>query len=586
MTEESVQRRLAAILAADVVAYSRLMEADEAGTLNRLKSLQRELFAPTTAEFGGRIFKFTGDGALAEFGSATNAVNSAVAIQQALADRNSELPQDQRIELRIGISLGDVIVEGGDLYGNGVNVAARMEGLAEAGGICISSNVHEHVRSAPGIAFTDLGNQQVKNISQPVRAYKIDLEEIEEQRPTERVAPTVSDKPSIAVLPFDNMSRDPEQEYFADGMAEDIITALSRFRWFYVVARHSSFIYKNQSIDVRQIGKELGVRYVLEGSVRKGGNRIRITAQMIDTETGNHLWAERYDGSLEEVFDLQDRITEGVVGAIEPSINFAEIERTRRKRPDSLDAYDFYLRALPHVWINSTEEAEKALSLLNEAIRLEPDYASAHGLAAATCWHKYSRGGFDPEVKQDAIGHCRAVIESKTDDANALAFTGFIYASLGSDKETALAAVDKAITLNPNGARTHTNRAAAHMIFGNYDTAIESAERAIRLNPLDPMRFGPEGTLCIIHYCTDNYTEAVEAAERSLQSNSKFAPAHAILAAIYVRLGRLAEAEEVAQSLLKYEPQFRAGAYELAPLGLPERMEALTSDLITAGLPE
>ncbi|MCZ6860504.1 MAG: tetratricopeptide repeat protein, partial [Alphaproteobacteria bacterium] len=332
--------------------------------------------------------------------------------------------------------------------------------------------------------------------------------------------PPLPDKPSIAVLPFDNMSRDLDQAYFAEGMAEDIITALSRFHWFYVAARHSSFIYKNQNVDVRQVGKELGVRYVLEGSVRKGGDQLRINVQLVETANGNHLWANTFDGTLADVFDLQDQITEGVVGAVEPSVQKAEIERARRKRPDSLDAYDLYLQALPHAWVTTQEETEKALDLLDEALRIDPAYASAHGLATVCCLHLFLRGGMDPAVRDKAIRHCRAVIDSKTDDANALAFAGFIYATFASDKDGAFGAAERAIALNPNGARALTNSAMVHVIFGNYETAIEFANRAVQLNPLDPMRYGPECTLSFCYYHTGRFADAIEAAVRSIQSNS------------------------------------------------------------------
>ena len=312
MAEERIQRRLAAILAADLVGYSRLMEDDEAGTLNRLKELRRELFVPTTERFGGRIFKVTGDGALAEFPSAVDALNSAVSVQRALADRNARLPENQRIELRVGISLGDVIVEGDDLYGRGVNIAARMESLAEPGGICISGNVYEQVRGAVALTFDDLGEQKVKNITSPVYAYRVHLGSSGVTKPDRQqvsAPPPLSEKPSIAVLPFQNLSGDLDQEYFADGMVEDIITALSRIRWLFVIARNSSFTYKGRAVDVKQVGRELGVRYVLEGSVRKAANRVRITAQLINASTGSHIWAHHFDGGLDDIFDLQDQVT-------------------------------------------------------------------------------------------------------------------------------------------------------------------------------------------------------------------------------------------------------------------------------------
>src|SRR5271165_2974696 len=360
-------RRLAAILAADVAGYSRLMGADEEGTHERLKALRCELLDPKIAEHHGRIVKNTGDGMLVEFASVADAVRCAVAVQQAMPERNTGVGPDNRIELRIGINLGDVIVEGDDLYGDGVNVAARIEALADAGRVFVSNTVHEHVRDRLPFVFEDLGEQQVKNIARPVRVYRVRAtlthpaasapgsplsriagEGAERQRREagEGGALPLPDKPSIAVLPFVNMSGDPEQEYFADGMVEEIITALSRIRWLFVIARNSSFTYKGKAVDVKQVARDLGVRYVLEGSVRKGGNRVRITGQLIDTSTGAHIWADRFDGALDDIFELQDEVASGVVGAIEPRLRQSEIERAGRKPTESLDAYDLYLRAL------------------------------------------------------------------------------------------------------------------------------------------------------------------------------------------------------------------------------------------------
>jgi adenylate cyclase len=342
----SQTRRLAAILAADVAGYSRLMGADEEGTLERLKALRRELIDPMIAEHHGRIVKTTGDGLLVEFASVVDAVRCAVEVQQAMPERNAGLGADNRIELRIGINLGDVIVEGDDLYGDGVNIAARIEALADAGGVFVSNTVHDHVRDRLPFVFEDLGEQQVKNITRPVRVYRV-RDAAAAKSPSVPAQPVLPlpDKPSIAVLPFANMSGDPEQEYFADGMVEEIITALSRIRWLFVIARNSSFTYKGQAVDVKQVGRELGVRYVLEGSVRKAGGRVRITAQLIDAQSGTHLWADRFDGSLENVFDLQDQVAASVAGVIEPTLQAAEIRRAADRPTSDPTAYDLYLSA-------------------------------------------------------------------------------------------------------------------------------------------------------------------------------------------------------------------------------------------------
>jgi len=346
----SATRRLAAILATDVAGYSRLIGIDEEGTLDRLKAIRAELIDPMINEHRGRIVKTTGDGLLVEFGSVVDALRCATEWQRAMPHRHTGTPVDDRIEFRIGINVGDVVVEDSDIFGDGVNVAARLEALAKPGGICVSRVVRDQVRDKLDIEFDDRGEQRVKNIARAVRVFDVRFADATATPPPaspDRAMLALPDKPSIAVLPFQNMSGDPEQEYFADGMVEDSITALSRIRWLFVIARNSSFTYKGQAVDVKRVGRELGVRYVLEGSVRKAGQRVRISGQLIDTETGTHLWANRFDGSLEDVFDLQDELTMSVVGAIEPTLRKAEIERARRKRPESLDAYDFYLRALP-----------------------------------------------------------------------------------------------------------------------------------------------------------------------------------------------------------------------------------------------
>ncbi len=364
MGEARVERRLAAILAADVAGYSRLIGNDEEGTLAALKTCRRELIDPKIAEHRGRMVKTTGDGALVEFASAVDAVRCAVEVQRAMADRNAHLPDGRRIEFRIGINVGDIVSDEGDIFGDGVNVAARLESLAEPGGICMSSRVHEDVQGKLDISFEDAGEQQLKNISRPVRVFRVQLGKI-----AARAAAPSSKRPSIAVLPFQNMSGDPEQEYFADGMVDEIITGLSRIKWLSVVSRNSSYIYKNKPVSIKDLAEKLGVRYVLEGGVRKSGNRVRITAQLIDAETDVHLWAEQYDRQLEDVFALQDEITMCVVGAIEPSVRKAEIDRIKRQRPDTFTAYDLLLRSQQFVFAGMPAEAAKAIALLEEALK-------------------------------------------------------------------------------------------------------------------------------------------------------------------------------------------------------------------------
>jgi adenylate cyclase len=391
----AVQRRLAAILAADVAGYSRLMGEDEEGTLATLTSHLTELIEPCIAEHRGRVVKKTGDGLMAEFASVVDAVRCAVAFQEGMAERNGGTPEEGRMEFRIGVNLGDVIVQDDDVYGDGVNVAARLEGLAEPGGVVISGMVHEAVRAKLDFRFDDLGSREAKNIAEPVHAFSVGMAKAavstsEPEPPTLQPLPI---RPSIAVLPFDNMSGDPEQEYFADGMVEEIITGLACIRWLTVIARNSTFAYKGTAPDVRKVGEDLKVRYVLEGSVRKAGGRVRITAQLVEAETGGHLWADRFDGSLADLFELQDQITAGVVAAIEPSVRRAEIERAKRKRPDNLDAYGLYLRAFEHAYTFTPDGREAALSLLDAAIALDPGYAEAHGVAAWCLQQRYRWGG-------------------------------------------------------------------------------------------------------------------------------------------------------------------------------------------------
>jgi TolB-like protein/class 3 adenylate cyclase len=383
------KRKLAAILAADVVGYSRLMEADEEGTLGDLKACRSEIIEPSIACYQGRTIKLMGDGALVEFPSVVEALRCAVEVQTAMGERNTGIPQERRLLFRIGINLGDVIIDGDDSYGDGVNIAARLEGLAEPGSICVSATVHDHVGNKLPLTFIDIGEQTVKNIAKPVRVYRVGASRSAHLGANPRPSLPLPDKPSIAVLPFQNMSGDPDQEYFADGMVEEIITALSRFRPLFVIARNSSFAYKGRSPDIREVGRDLGVRYVLEGSVRKGMNRARITGQLIDTASGAHLWADRFDGDLKDVFDLQDQVTASVVGAIAPKLERAEIDRAKRKPTDNLDAYDYFLRGMAsfHVYAYANREGNVGLVRhFSRAIELDAEFATPYAMAAWCCF--------------------------------------------------------------------------------------------------------------------------------------------------------------------------------------------------------
>ena len=469
-------RKLVAILAADVVGYSRLAGSDEDRTLARLRALRSDLIDPTIAVHNGRVVKRTGDGSLVEFRSVVDAVRCAIEVQNGMVERNAGLPPERRIEFRIGIHVGDVVEESdGDLMGDGVNIAARLEGIAKPGAICLSEDAYRQVKARLDLAVSDFGPTKLKNIAEPVRVYSLEVSVpalVKHARQSEPAAREPSarlglpDKPSIAVLAFQNMSGDPEQEYFADGVVEEIITGLSRIKWLFVIARNSSFVYKGKPVDVRQVGSELGVRYVLEGSVRKAGNRVRITAQLLEAETGAHLWADKYDGKLEDVFDLQDQITEQVVGVVEPSLRRSEIERSRRKRPENLDAYDLYLRALPHMVSLMPADARIAEAFLEDALKLDPNYAAAHALIAWCHEICYIRGGRDEADKIAGLRHARTAIASGTDDATALAVAAFVMGYLSKDYKTAISVVERALSLNPSSAAAHYWGALIHASSG------------------------------------------------------------------------------------------------------------------------
>jgi adenylate cyclase len=488
MADERAQRRLAAIMAADVVGYSRLMQADEAGTLARLKNRRSEILKPAVERHRGRIVKFMGDGVLVEFASAVDAVECAVQLQQGMESANAGMPEDRRIRLRIGINLGDVIVEGGDLYGDGVNIASRIEALADSGSAVVSRTVYNHVRGKVNLGFDDLGEQQLKNIAEPVRVYRIQLGV--ESAAAAPVLP-LPDKPSIAVLPFQNLSGNPEQEYFADGIVEDIITALSRVRWFFVIARNSSFIYKGRTVDVKQVARDLGVRYVLEGSVRKAGGRVRITGQLIQAETGQHIWADRFDGEVADVFDLQDQVTTSVVAAIEPSLRQAEIDRASRKPTERLDAYDWYLRALPHFYALTREGVDEAVVLLNRAIAIDPHFALAKALASRCyAWRNPQGWAVAPEEeKATAVRLGREALLDGGDDPTVLWMVGFSLWQLRVDPERAVELWDRSLALNANCPQALTLRGWALATAGQSDEAVPSLLQALRLSPFDPEAF-------------------------------------------------------------------------------------------------
>ena len=453
MAEERVERRLTAILAADVAGYSRLMGADEEGTLAALKVLRREVADPKIKEHRGRIVNTTGDGLLSEFASVVDAVRCAVEVQREMAARNAGVPAERRIDFRIGVNLGDIIIDENDIFGDGVNIAARLEALAEPGGICVSRVVRDQVRDKLAIPFEDMGEQQVKNIARPVRAYRALVAERASRPsiPSETAAPrALPDRPSIAVLPFNNVSGDPEQEYFVDGITEDIITALSKWRWFLVIARNSTFAYKGKSVDLKEVGRDLGARYILEGSMRRAGQRVRITSQLIDTATGTHLWAERYDRDLTDIFAVQDDITSRVVTAIEPALSRAESQRVIAKRPEHMGAWDYCQRGFWHVNKGTRTDGITAYGLFKQALTLDPNLADAHlGLARALIvqWNYGSVEDFAPLVRQAREAALQAVaLDSENPQAQ------YVLAQIShwaGDVRAAIAHASRAIELNP-----------------------------------------------------------------------------------------------------------------------------------------
>ncbi len=553
---ERTERRLAAILAADVAGYSRLIGGDEEGTLDRLRSIRAELIDPRVAVHRGRIVKTTGDGLLVEFASVVDALRCATEWQRGMAERNAGT-SDNRIEFRIGINVGDVVVEDGDIFGDGVNVAARLEALAEPGGICVSARVQEDAAGKLDLAFDDIGEQQLKNIARKVRVYRVGPRP---SRPhageTQAVQPALAlpDKPSIAVLPFANMSGDPEQEYFVDGMVEEIITALSRIRWLFVIARNSTFTYKGRAVDVKQVGRELGVRYVLEGSVRKGGNRVRITAQLIDAVTGTHLWANRFDGSLEDVFELQDKVALSVAGVIEPTLQAAEMRRSAA-RPTDLGAYDLYLRALATYFPITRARIFQALEFLDQAIAIDRHYGPALSYAAV-CHVRLVVDGWaeEPETNRcKGTDLARQALDVGENDPRILVNAAFVLAQFGEDIGAMISLIDRALALNPSFARGWYLSGIIRGFAGEHDLAIEHVETALRLSPRERMGV-PLFVMGTAYFFKHRFGEAAAKLILAIQDNPGAPTAYRFLAACYAHMGRLDEARTIVARLRAITP--------------------------------
>ena len=550
MPTERVERRLAAILAADVAGYSRLMEANEEGTLEQLKTHRRELVDPKIAEFRGRIVKTTGDGLLVEFASVVDAVRCAIEVQRGMAERNALIPEKKRIEFRVGVHQGDIISDAGDTFGEAVNVAARLEGLSFPGEVCISSRAQEDASGKVDAGFEDLGEQQLKNITKPVRVFRIRSADVSAQSAQKALA--LPDKPSIAVLPFINMSGDVEQEYFADGISEDIITALSKLRWFFVIARNSSFVYKGKTVDMKRVGRELGVRYVLEGSIRRSGQRVRITAQLIDASTGNHIWADRYDGDLSDVFALQDKITNSVVAAIEPRLLEAESIRSHNRTPDDMRAWDLLMQATSLFWRLNKTDGETAISILRRAVKLYPEYAPAHSMLAFAMLLLGYLGYIEPQVK-DATALASRAAELDRDDPWAYVALGFVsFIERRTDKS--IAHFQRALNLNPNFAAAHGYLGWTLSFDGQSDKSIAHSQTAIRMSPHDPQQVIFYGGMAAAHYLAGRYDEAINSALSVLRYRPTFNGARRLLISALAQAGRLEEARTELDRLKSFQP--------------------------------
>ena len=572
----SQTRRLAAILAADVASYSRLMGADESGTLQALKAIRAELIDPTIAAHSGRLVKTTGDGLLVEFSSVIDALRCATEVQTSMAERNASVPADKRIEFRIGVHQGDVVIEDDDIFGDAVNIAARLEGLAEPGGICVSARVRGDAAGKLDLAFEDMGQQELKNIARPIRAYRVAMERRADAADEPAPLP-LPDKPSIAVLPFANMSGDPEQEYFADGMVEEITTALSRIRWLFVIARYSSFTYKGQAIDVKQVGRELGVRYVLEGSVRKAGGRVRITSQLIDALTGTHLWADRFDGSLEDVFELQDNVAITVAGVIEPTLQVAEAARSAQRPATDATAYDLYLRALAAFFPVTREGVITALKCIEQAVAIDPHYAPALAWTAVCHLRLISEGWVEqPEAhRAKAIDLAHQALQAGESDPGVLANAALVLAQFGEDIEVMTGLIDRALTLNPSFARGWFRSGLIRIYAGQHDLAIGHLETSMRLSPRE--RIGtPLQWIGMALFFKRQFAEAASKLLLSIQDNPGSPTPYRALVACYAHMGRLGEARATNAKL-------RSLTSLLMPTNLPYRRPE-DRELLLSGL--
>jgi adenylate cyclase len=577
-------------MCADVVGYSRLMGSDEEGTLAALNAIRRNLFDPTIADHRGRIVRAMGDGLLVEFNSVVDAVRCAIKVQSEMPQHTEEMPADRRIWFRAAIAMGDVVTDGDLIYGQAVDTASRMEGLADPGGINVSRAVRDQVRDRLSIAFEDLGEHQVKNVARPVRAFRVvmDTPSAALASAARKTAAARGERPGLVVLPFQNLGGDAEAEFFLDSVAEDLITELARARWFSVVARNTSFSYKGKAAESKQLARELGVRYVVEGSLRKAGNRVRISCQLVEAASGQHLWAERFDGTLEDSFELQDQITETLIGSVGPVLRGAEVERARRKPEASQDVYDLVCRAIPSTFAETAEDNQEALRLLGLVFETDPGDPLANALAA---WCRQQRhlmnwpGGEDDD-REAAKSLARTAIAGGDDAPLALAVGGAVRAALTRDHDSALAAVDRATMINPNAAIVLGFGALTRCLCGAYDKAIEHAEKAIHLSPLEPLNYHATFALALACLLTGRTEEAVTHAGKAIEGNRNFAFPYWVEALGCARLGRNDEAAQAVRRLVGAAPRFRLENLRRIRFADSARLQADLDLLRRAHLPE
>jgi adenylate cyclase len=591
---ERVDRRLAAVLAADIAGYSRLMGRDEERTLAELKVLRKTLIDPSIAAHRGRIVKTTGDGILVEFVSAVDAARCAAEVQRAMVEHNANVPQDLRIEFRIGIHVGDIIIDDNDIFGDGVNIAARLEGMAEPGGVCVSDDAHRQIRGKVETSFADMGVRTLKNIDEPMRAWHVRpgqdaaaSSNRSSQVPARATHLALPDKPSIVVLPFDNMSSEAGQDYLADGIVEAVTAALSCIRSFFVIARSSAFTYKGRATDAREVGKVLGVAYLLEGSVQKVGNRLRIIVQLIETEAGAHVWSSRYDGTVDEFFDLQDRITQHVAGALQPSIRLAEIARSRRRRPQDLSSYDYTMRAMPHVWALEKEESGKALELLESALAIDPDYPLALALAG---WCQAQRSVYnwvtdlaDSQAKARLLAERAANLSG--DDPLILTVLGAVNTFVR-NYGTARVLLERALALDPNCAWAWSRLGWIENYSDRPQHAIQHFEQALRLSPIDPMNFNNYAGIGSAHEVAEEYEKAVEFYRRALQERPHATWIYRNLASALAGAGQVEEAKAAFAEMLRAYPGLTISKFKEAMVFSGPSLDRMCRHLQSLGLAE